>query len=175
MLATYQDGSHQAELFRGPLMMRYRNLHTGKSVVENLSGRGRVTYYRNGDFASITVVTGRFGTSIAPGNDQGRGLYRVGGKNSSLTVTHDGHRQIAMGRQGTLESICPKIHGNPGSWHCGPTPVELVGIGGPDRLVRSLSNGSNAVSWSRERRDTAHSWCRTQAVCFRFGTCWSPS
>jgi hypothetical protein len=115
VLATYRDGSHQAELFRGPLIMRYRNLHTGSSVVENLSGRGRVTYYRNGDFASITVVTGHFGTSIPSGNEQKRGLYRVGGKDSSLTVSHDGQRQLALGRKGTLESICPKIHGKPRS------------------------------------------------------------
>jgi hypothetical protein len=113
VLATYDDGTHQAELFRGPLVMRYRNMHTGKSVVENLSGHGRVTYYRNGDFASLTVLTGHFGTSIGPGNEQARGLYRVGGRNSSLTLTHDGHRSIALGRSGTLESICPKIHGRP--------------------------------------------------------------
>ncbi len=115
VLSTFKDGTHQAELFRGPLIMRYKNLHTGNSVVQNLSGRGRVTYYRNGDFASITIVAGHFGTTIGPGNEQRRGLYRVGGRNSALTVRHDGHRQIALGRHGTLESICPRIHGKPGS------------------------------------------------------------
>ncbi len=109
VLATYEDGTHQAELWRGPLVMRYTNVDTGASKVVDISGRGRITYYPDGSFASITIVTGHFGATIPPGNEMAAGLYRVGGKDSSMTVDPDGKRYIALGPNGSTEDLCAAL------------------------------------------------------------------
>ncbi len=111
VVATYDDGTDQAELWKGPLVMRYTNVDTGASKVVNISGRARITYYPDGSFASITIITGHFGATIPPGNEMAAGLYRVGGKDSSMTVTPDGKRYIALGAHGSTEDLCAALSG----------------------------------------------------------------
>lgn len=111
VLATYDDGTHQAELWKGPLVMRYTNVDTGTAKVVDISGRARITYNPDGSFASITIVTGHFGATIPPGNEMAAGLYRVGGKDSSLTIERDGKRYIALGPNGSTEDLCAALSG----------------------------------------------------------------
>jgi hypothetical protein len=49
-LSSYPDGSPQIQEFRGPLVVRYTNTSTGKSVVGNLSGYGWFYYPAGGGF-----------------------------------------------------------------------------------------------------------------------------
>ncbi|MFY9915016.1 MAG: hypothetical protein WAK18_10140 [Nocardioidaceae bacterium] len=109
VLATYADGTDQAELWKGPLVMRYTNVDTGASKVVNISGRARITYYRDGSFASITILTGHFGATMPPGNEMAAGLYRVGGKDSAMTIEPDGKRYLVLGPHGSTEDLCAAL------------------------------------------------------------------
>jgi hypothetical protein len=59
----------------GLLVERYRNLDTGKMVVENISGPGRLVFHDDGGFT--LVGTGPQGFALLPGDVGGPALLRI--------------------------------------------------------------------------------------------------
>jgi hypothetical protein len=108
-VSTYANGKPRTELFKGPLVMRLTNVRTGTSLRRNLSGRAIETFHRNGDFDSLTVLHGHFGTTLPKGSEPGHGLYYVGGRWSSLSINADGTRTLVLGPHGTARNLCPAL------------------------------------------------------------------
>lgn len=104
-VATYDNGSPRTQLFRGPLVMRFKNLRSGAAVTRNLSGRAFFEYGRRGSF-SLTVQDGHFGAGVHPGGTPETGIFYVGGKWSSLIEDQDGTRHLVLGPHGTSENLC---------------------------------------------------------------------
>lgn len=112
-VATYADGTPRIQHWRGPLVMRYTNTATGKSVVADLSGRATITYYPDGGIESLTVADGasHFGSTIPDGSNLPRGVYRFGGKWTTLKLDEDGNRRVDLGPKGTAENLCGVLAG----------------------------------------------------------------
>ena len=112
-VATYADGTPRIQQWKGPLRMRYTNTATGKSVLVNLDGRATITYYPNGDTESLTIANaaGHFGTTIPDGSNLPRGVYRFGGKWTTLKLNSDGTRRVDLGPHGTAENLCTTLSG----------------------------------------------------------------
>jgi hypothetical protein len=102
----YSDGTVRTQLWKGPLVMDFTNTDTGLTIRRDLSGRAIQEYEADGDFASILIVHGHFSAVLPPGSDPGFGFYRVSGAWSSLSVSPDGTRTIALGADGTSENMC---------------------------------------------------------------------
>ncbi len=108
-VAFYSDGTVKIQLFKGPLVVNYKNDATGKTIRKNLSGRAFEEFNPDGSFSSITVQSGHFGTSLPAGSQPAKGLYRVGGRWSSLTINPDGTRTVVLGPHGTIENLCVEL------------------------------------------------------------------
>jgi hypothetical protein len=105
-VAEYPDGTPQAQLFRGPLIMRFVNARTGSSVVRNLTGRSLIQYHPDGSLASLTNRKGHFAGGVGPGGEPRRGIYYVSGRWSTLTEDEDGTRHLGLGPNGKSENLC---------------------------------------------------------------------
>ena len=112
-VATYADGTPRIQHWRGPLVMRYTNTATGKSVVVDLTGRATITYYPDGAVESLTVSdnASHFGSTIPEGSNLPRGVYRFGGKWTTLKLNEDGTRRVDLGPKGTAENLCNVLAG----------------------------------------------------------------
>ena len=107
-VATYADGTPRIQQWKGPLRMRYSNTETGKSVDVNLDGRATITYRPDGGIESLTIANGagHFGSTIPDGSNLPRGVYRFGGKWTTLKINPDGTRRVDLGPKGTAENLC---------------------------------------------------------------------
>lgn len=103
--STWSNGNPRSQQWRGPLVMRYTNKRTGRSIAYDLSGHARIDYYRDGDFRYILVESGHFGATVGRGNVP-TSLYRVGGHGSSMTATHGGYDTLRLSPAGTAQNIC---------------------------------------------------------------------
>jgi hypothetical protein len=108
-VATYDDGTPRVQQWKGPLVMRWSNTETGDSAVVDLTGRAVITYRPDGSDESITIVNGHFGARMPAGSNVPRGVYRVGGKDSSVRFNDDGTRTLTLGRHGTAENLCDEL------------------------------------------------------------------
>lgn len=111
VLETYADGTDKVQSFKGLLKIAFTNHDTGRTVTKNVNGRSLIEYRPDGSFERITVLSGRFTTSIAPGNDVAPGVYYVSGKDSQLTLNPDGSKTLALGKNGSAENLCPALAG----------------------------------------------------------------
>ena len=60
---------------------------------------------------SITVLSGHFTTSIAPGNEMPAGVYYVTGKGTRMTLNPDGTKTLVLGKNGSAENLCVVLVG----------------------------------------------------------------
>ena len=112
IISRFRGGQPRVELFRGPLMVQYVNLHQGKKVIRNVSGVGTEKFNRDGSFASIKAVSGHFGSTLPPGSPApGQGIYYLGGQGTSVTENPDGTATLTLGPRGTAQNLCPILHG----------------------------------------------------------------
>jgi hypothetical protein len=112
VVARYGNGKPRLELFRGPLLVKITNTRTGTSIRRNLSGRGVEVLARNGSFESLTALHGHFGAGLPKGSHPHRGLYRVSGRWSSVSVDSDGTLSLVLGRpHGRATNLCPLLAG----------------------------------------------------------------
>lgn len=102
----WPHGAVRTQLYRGPLVFRWTDRATGRSVVRNQSGRAYVAYHRNGDFASLNALSGHFGAGFTLGSHPSRGLFYLGGRWTSVVVDHDGTSTLTLGPKGTAENLC---------------------------------------------------------------------
>ncbi len=112
-VATYADGTPRIQQWKGPLVMRYTNTATGKSIVVDLDGKATITYYPDGGIESLTIAngSGHFGSTIPDGSNLPRGVYRFGGKWTTLKLNEDGTRRVDLGPKGTAENLCTVLAG----------------------------------------------------------------
>jgi hypothetical protein len=113
VVSRYANGKPRTELFRGPLLVKLTNTRTGKAIHRDLSGRAIEVLARNGDFESLTIQSGHFGAGLSKGSTPGRGLYRVSGRWSSVSVNPDGSLSLVLGPHGSAHNLCPILRGRP--------------------------------------------------------------
>jgi hypothetical protein len=112
VISRFEGGQPRVELFRGPLMVQYVNVHVGTKVIRNISGVGTEKFNRDGSFASIKAVSGHFGATLPPGSPApGQGVYYLGGQGTSVTENPDGTATLRLGPHGTAQNLCPLLHG----------------------------------------------------------------
>jgi hypothetical protein len=116
VVSRYANGKPRLELFRGPLFVKVTNTDTGRSIRRDLSGRAIEILARNGAFESLTIQRGHFGAGLPKGSQPHRGLYRVSGRWSSVSVNPDGTLSLVLGRpHGRARNLCPLLAGTPRS------------------------------------------------------------
>lgn len=111
ILETYPDGTDKVQMWKGLLKIAFTNHDTGTTVTKNVNGRSLIEYYPDGSFKSITVLSGHFTTSIAPGNELPPGVYYVTGKDTRMTLNPDGTKTLVLGKNGSAENLCPELAG----------------------------------------------------------------
>ncbi|MGI8625988.1 MAG: hypothetical protein ACR2J5_05370 [Geodermatophilaceae bacterium] len=111
VLETYADGTDKVQLFKGLLKIAFTNHDTGETLTKNVNGRALIEYRPDGSFERITILSGHFTTSIAPGNELAPGVYYVGGKGSRLTLNPDGTKTLVLGKNGSAENLCTALAG----------------------------------------------------------------
>lgn len=104
---TYPDGSTKREEWTGPLVIRYTNTETGKSIVRNLTGRADYVYGQDGSW-SLQLIGGHFAGALHPGDDPGPGIYWVTGHGWAISQDADGDRWLTPG-QGRVENLCDAL------------------------------------------------------------------
>lgn len=110
----FPDGSPKQEEYVGPLVVRYTNLETEKSVVRDISGVAMVHYRADGSWTMD--MTGRVLVGIGP-DDKGQGsvpdkqgIYVAADHaRTVLTVAPDGQRTLWS--DGKVESLCRTLGG----------------------------------------------------------------
>jgi hypothetical protein len=110
-VTTYPDGSPQTQLFKGPLVIRYTNVETGKSVDANASGNAFETFRPDGSLQNLTISDdgSHFVANLRPGAIPSNGIFLVSGEWSSLAIRDDGIRQLFLGPNGTAENLCDPL------------------------------------------------------------------
>ncbi|HEY3683383.1 MAG TPA: hypothetical protein VGL93_10105 [Streptosporangiaceae bacterium] len=102
--AVLPDGSPRVEEFRGPLTMRFTNQATGRSVVRDLSGYGRIRFSADG--ASTGFFPDNVGLHVpvgTPGHAPGEFVVHGGAR---MTIAADGTREIRTFPHATIEDLC---------------------------------------------------------------------
>ncbi len=110
-METYPDGTDKVQLWKGLPKIAFTNHDTGTTVTKNVNGRSFIEYYPDGTFKSITVLSGHFTTSIAPGNEMPPGVYYVTGKGTRMTLNRDGTKTLVLGKNGSAENLCVVLAG----------------------------------------------------------------
>ena len=106
-LLTYPDGTPQEQQFRGPLVIRFTNESTGRSVVRDLSGTGWFFYtpagalqYGHG-FQHMSLGIHTVNTSPAPGEYYLSGTF-------DFAINADGTRNFTV-EHGSAENLCETL------------------------------------------------------------------
>lgn len=105
-VSYFSNGNPRLQLFKGPLVLRYTNAATKRHITRDVSGRAVEEFEADGTFASITILTGHFSTTLPKGSQPGQGLYRVGGKWSALSINAKDRRVVTRGPEGTVANLC---------------------------------------------------------------------
>ncbi|MBA2773905.1 MAG: hypothetical protein H0U36_07645 [Nocardioidaceae bacterium] len=111
VLETYPDGTDKTQSWKGLLKIAFTNHDTGATVTRNVNGRALIDYGPDGSFEQITILSGHFTTSFAPGNEVPPGIYYVGGKGTQMTLNPDGTKTLVLGKNGAAENLCPALAG----------------------------------------------------------------
>lgn len=106
-LATFEDGKPRIQEVDGPLVVRYTNVDTGRSVRRNLTGRALVTYGGDGSFVE-TLEHGHFAVGLSATDPGGPGFFVLTGSGFSLAVAADGSRILSLGT-GRVENLCTTL------------------------------------------------------------------
>ncbi len=105
----YPDGAVKTQTFRGALVIEWTNTETGESVVRDQSGKGVFAYAQDGSPQSLTAQTGHFSARLPEGSSPERGLFYLGGKDTSVAFNADGTRTVTLGPKGTAENLCDTL------------------------------------------------------------------
>lgn len=105
-VSYFSNGNPRLQLFKGPLVLRYTNASTKRHITRDVSGRAIEEFEADGTFASITIQTGHFSTTLPKGSQPGPGLYRVGGTWSALSINAKDRRVVTRGPDGTVSNLC---------------------------------------------------------------------
>jgi hypothetical protein len=108
-LTTYPDGSIHLQEVIGPLVFRFTNTSTGRSVVRNLDGTGLFDRGTDGSFA-LFLVSGHMGAGLASTDPGGPALLYFTGTGHTLVQAADGSRTVIYGR-GPVENVCKVLAG----------------------------------------------------------------
>ncbi len=104
--STYPDGSTRVEEFRGPLVIRFTNTSTGRSVVRDVSGYALLHFGQGG--GSTWFVDGGAGIGVPVGNKAtAPGSYIVRGR-FVLRLAPDGTRDIHP-LHAHVENLCTTL------------------------------------------------------------------
>ncbi len=106
-LATFADGKPRIQEVKGPLVVRYTNLDSGRSVRRNLTGRALVTYGADGSFKE-TLEHGHFAAGLSASDLGGPGFFVLTGSGFGLAVAADGSRTLSLGT-GRVENLCTTL------------------------------------------------------------------
>ena len=106
-LATFSDGTPRIQEIVGPLVVRYTNVDSGRSVRRNLTGRALVTYGANGSFV-VTLEQGHFAVGLSATDPGGPGFFILTGRGFRLAVAADGSRFLSLGA-GRVENLCTTL------------------------------------------------------------------
>ena len=106
-LATFADGTPRIQEIAGPLVVRYTNLDSGRSVRRNLTGRALVTYGADGSFVE-TLEQGHFAVGLSATDPGGPGFFVLTGRGFRLSVAADGSRILSLGT-GRVENLCTTL------------------------------------------------------------------
>jgi len=110
-LSRYRNGNVRVQLFRGPLIIQYKNMSNGTKVIRDQSGVAKERFNRDGSFASIKVISGYFGATLSPGSNLETGVYYLGGQGTALFENADGTETVKLGPDGTAQNLCPILAG----------------------------------------------------------------
>ncbi|MFF2081545.1 hypothetical protein ACFVXG_43085 [Kitasatospora sp. NPDC058162] len=105
--ARYPDGSPERVLFRGPLVLRYTDVDSGRSVERDQSGRGTLDYLPDGSRLWRIPASSHISAAIHPGNPYhapGDFLFSGG---VTLLIHPDGQPQVL--RQRRAENLCETL------------------------------------------------------------------
>ncbi len=108
-LTTYPDGSIHLQEVIGPLVFRFTNTATGRSVVRDLSGTGLFDRGTDGSF-TLFLVGGHMGAGLAPNDPGGPALLYFTGTGHTLVQAADGSRTVIYGH-GPVENVCKTLAG----------------------------------------------------------------
>lgn len=105
-LSTYPDGSVEVEEARGPLVIRFTNASTGRSVVRDVSGYALIRYFEDGGREYRFDGGGSIPVRVAsPGFPQGwyilHGRFTVVGHTDGTRTFSDVHA--------TVENLCETL------------------------------------------------------------------
>jgi hypothetical protein len=104
-LQTYPDGTPREQEFVGPLVIRYTNVSTGKSVERNLTGTGWWFFDQDGTISGHGV--GHMGIGVhAVNTSPPPGEYVLTGS-FDFVLNPDGTRTFTV--QGTVENLCQTL------------------------------------------------------------------
>lgn len=106
-LETFADGKPRVQEVDGPLVVRYTNIDTGRSVRRHLTGRALVTYGADGSFDE-TLEHGHFAVGLGATDPGGPGFFVLKGSGFSLAVAADGSRTLRLGT-GRVENLCTTL------------------------------------------------------------------
>lgn len=106
-LATFADGKPRVQEVAGPLVVRYTNLDTARSIRRNLTGRALVTYSADGSFEE-TLEHGHLAVGLSATDRGGPGFFVLTGSAFRLKVAADGSRTLSLGT-GRVENVCTAL------------------------------------------------------------------
>jgi hypothetical protein len=105
----HPDGSPHLQEITGPLVMRFTNTDTGRSVVRNLTGTGLLD---NGSDGSLTLylVGGHMAVGLAATDPGGPAFLVFTGSRHAVVFGADGSRTPIYGH-GPVENLCATLAG----------------------------------------------------------------
>ncbi|MDH6140260.1 MULTISPECIES: hypothetical protein [Kitasatospora] len=105
--AGYPDGSPKKELFRGPLVLRYANADSGRSVDRDQSGFGILNYLPGGYREWVIPKTSHISAVVHPGDPyHATGDYLFSG--GARLLIHPGHQTQVL-EQHQVENLCDTL------------------------------------------------------------------
>jgi hypothetical protein len=101
----FRSGDPRVEQYSGPLVVRLTNLHTGRSIIRNLSGYGVINYHRNGSYDFR--IHGPAGVGFHPGDSLAPGFYLLRGDHLVRFTAKD--KRIVVMDRGSEVNLCEKL------------------------------------------------------------------
>jgi hypothetical protein len=108
-LTEHPDGSPHLQEIIGPLMMRFTNTDTGRSVVRNLTGTALLDNGSDGSF-TLYLVGGHMAVGLAATDPGGPAFLVFTGSRHAVVFGADGSRTPIYGH-GPVENLCATLAG----------------------------------------------------------------
>jgi hypothetical protein len=92
---------------KGPLVVRYTNVATGRSIVRDLTGRALIDTFADGS-SRFTLKHGHLAVGLAATDPGGPAFLVLSGRGFTVDFAADGTRTVTPGR-GTIENVCETL------------------------------------------------------------------